>query len=876
VRIKHIGAGLLIGALLATGAAAPAAAAPEGPVPAGIVVEKVDGLAEGFINGVDVSSVLSLEASGVVFRDAEGEPRDLFALLAESGVTDVRVRVWNDPYDAEGRGYGGGTVDVARAIEIGERATAAGLRLLVDFHYSDFWADPAKQQSPKAWASLPVEQKAEAVHDFTLDALQRFDAAGVDVRMVQVGNETNNAVAGVSGWDGMARIFSAGSSAVREALPEALVAVHFTNPETAGRYAGYARALADRGVDYDVFASSYYPFWHGSLDNLTSVLSSVADTYDKKVMVAETSWARTLEDGDGHGDVIDLPSEATAYPVSVQGQADAVRDVIAAVAAVGEAGIGVYYWEPAWLPVGTPAEVEANKLLWERDGSGWASSFSGAYEPHDAGVYYGGSAWENQALFGYDGRALESLNVFTYARTGATAPRTVTEVGAIDLRVVDGQPIELPSTVEVRYNDRSTETEAVTWSSAVSRIEGPGRYVVPGRTASGLEAAAMIEVTAATLLRNGGFEEADVSMWTKTGAALTVRSTSDPRSGSRSAHFYSATAFDFSLEQRVTGLQAGRYTATAAVQGGAQPSGTVRIALASGDALETAPFSLSGYNVWSTPSTPAVEVGEDGVATLRIEGSLPAGAWGSIDDVQLVRESAAPASTTALRAALAEAGAIERDRFTEASLAELDEAVTVARVVLGATSPTQTSLDRALEELTAAIEALVPVGEEPGTDPGTGPGEEPGAPGADPGVQPGPGTSPSPQPAAGPVAELSTGSVVAGGSVSIAATGFAPGERIEVWLHSEPVRLTALTADADGALRASVAIPAATEAGEHRLELRGADSGSLWLPLTVRASLASTGSDVLPAAAGASLAVLLGLLLVVARRSAVRPARARG
>ncbi len=797
MRIKHIGAGLLIGALLATGAAAPAAAAPEGPVPAGIVVEKVDGLAEGFINGVDVSSVLSLEASGVVFRDAEGEPRDLFALLAESGVTDVRVRVWNDPYDAEGGGYGGGTVDVARAIEIGERATAAGLRLLVDFHYSDFWADPAKQQSPKAWAGLPVEQKAEAVHAFTLDALQRFDAAGVDVRMVQVGNETNNAVAGVSGWDGMARIFSAGSAAVREALPEALVAVHFTNPETAGRYAGYAQALADRGVDYDVFASSYYPFWHGSLENLTSVLSSVADTFGKKVMVAETSWARTLEDGDGHGDVIDLPSEATAYPVSVQGQADAVRDVIAAVAAVGEAGIGVYYWEPAWLPVGTPAEVEANKLLWERDGSGWASSFSGAYEPHDAGVYYGGSAWENQALFGYDGRALESLQVFAYARTGATAPRAVTGVGAVDLRVVDGQPIQLPSTIEVRYNDRSVEAAAVTWTWDPAVVDGPGRYTASGRTASGLDVTATIEVVSASSLRNGGFEEADLSMWSAVGDGLTLGAGSDPRSGERSAHFFAEADYAFSFEQRVEGLAPGRYTATAAAQGdGEGDRGSVRIALESGGAVETANLSLDGWRAWSTPSTAAVAVGRDGVATVRIEATLPAGAWGTIDDVELLL-----------------------------------------------------------------------VAEEPGTEPEPEPGTDP-----EPGTEPQPGTSP----AAGPVAELSAGSVVAGGSVSISATGFAPGERIEVWLHSEPVRLAVLTADADGALRASVAIPAATEAGEHRLELRGADSGSLWLPLTVRASLASTGSDVLPAAAGASLAVLLGLLLVVARRSAVRPARARG
>src|SRR5690606_32558939 len=161
--------------------------------------------------GVDVSSVLSLEESGVVFRDSSGEVADLFDVLADHGVTDVRIRVWNDPFDADGRGYGGGNVGVERAVEIGERATTAGLSVLVDFHYSDFWADPGKQMVPKAWAGLDLEAKAEAVTAFTRDALQAFEDAGVDVRMVQVGNETNNGVAGVSGWDGMATIFSAGA-----------------------------------------------------------------------------------------------------------------------------------------------------------------------------------------------------------------------------------------------------------------------------------------------------------------------------------------------------------------------------------------------------------------------------------------------------------------------------------------------------------------------------------------------------------------------------------------------------------------------------------------------------------------------------------------
>ncbi len=705
---------VLVVALAGSALSAPAAHAADGPVEAGITVAKVENLPEDFVNGVDVSSVLSLEESGVVFRDDAGDPADLFDVLADHGITDVRVRVWNDPYDDAGRGYGGGNVDVARAVEIGERATAAGLGVLVDFHYSDFWADPGKQQAPKAWASMTVAQKAAAVGDFTTDALERFAAADVAVDMVQVGNETNNGVAGVTGWDGMAQIFSAGSAAVRDVFPDALVALHFTNPESAGRYAGYASNLASRGVDYDVFASSYYPFWHGSLTKLTSVLSQVATAYDKKVMVAETSWAYTLDDGDGHGNTIDLPSEAPMYPVSMQGQATAVRDVIQAVANVGDAGIGVFYWEPAWLPVGPPSQLAQNKLLWERDGSGWATSYAGEYDPDDAGEWFGGSAWDNQALFGFDGTPLESLRVFEYARTGAVAPREVTGIEEPALTFTVGDSITLPDTVEVSYNDGSSEDEAVTWSAAADYIAGPGVYRIAGETASGRTTTATVTVASVNVLRNPGFEDADVSMWTTTGSALTVRATDDPRTGSRSSHFYSGSAYTFTLRQRVGGLATGDYTASASVQGdGEDAASEVRITLAAdGGGSASAPFELGGWRAWSSPTTDAVAIGAGGSATVTISATLSAGAWGTIDDVVLTR-ALAGADTTDLQAAVDRAEGIDRGVVTPASLRELDAALEIADVVLASSAPDRDKADAALALLTAALDGLELAGEEP-------------------------------------------------------------------------------------------------------------------------------------------------------------------
>ena len=694
---------------------ASAATVDDGPVDAGVFVDRVDGLAEDFAMGVDVSTVLSLEESGVVFRDAAGEPADLFAVLADNSVNSVRIRVWNDPYDASGRGYGGGTVDVDRAVRIGQRATAAGLDVLVDFHYSDFWADPARQLAPKAWEGLSDADTVTALHDFTADALQRFEDAGVDVRMVQVGNETNNAIAGHTrpGREidaQFAALVSAGSAAVREVLPDALVAVHFTNPETPGRYATYAAGLDAFDVDYDVFASSYYPYWHGAIDNLTAVLSEVATTYGKQVIVAETSWAHTLEDGDGYPNVIGAGGITGQYPVSVQGQAWELRDVIAAVAAVGDAGIGVYYWEPAWLPVGPPSEVEANRLLWEQFGSGWATSAAGDYDPVHVGEYYGGSAWDNQALFAWDGTPLESLRTFSYVRTGAVAPREIVSVEEVSLLVVDGAPIALPDTVEVAYNDRTTEQHAVDWSDAVAWIRGPGTYSIPGRTDSGLAVTADVTVEAPNLVVNPGFESADMSAWTLTGPAAR-QETADGSAGDYAVTFWNGSAYETSASQTVTGVPAGTYVLQATTQGTNSPATDTRTLEATTSAgTWTAPLEFTVWNDFHTATVPGIVVGEDGVVSISAEFSLSAGAWGVLDEVRLVDAASvgggSQPDTTALEQALADAASVDRDRYSVDSLAVLDDAIAVGEVVLAGSKATAADVKAATKQVDMAIHRL--------------------------------------------------------------------------------------------------------------------------------------------------------------------------
>ncbi len=156
------------------------------------------------------SSYIALKDSGVVFRDENGKPlsdSEFFSYLRDGGMNWVRIRIWNDPYNSSGNGYGGGNNDLEKAIRLGQMVTNAGMRVLIDFHYSDFWADPKKQKAPKAWAGYSsIEEKETAVYQFTLDSLNALRSAGVDVGMVQVGNETNNGIAGETAWDNMAKL----------------------------------------------------------------------------------------------------------------------------------------------------------------------------------------------------------------------------------------------------------------------------------------------------------------------------------------------------------------------------------------------------------------------------------------------------------------------------------------------------------------------------------------------------------------------------------------------------------------------------------------------------------------------------------------------
>lgn len=391
-------------------------------------VSQVSYMTDDFARGVDISAVTALENSGASYSYLDGTSGDIFDILAGAGVNYVRIRIWNNPYDSSSpyKGYGAGNCDLYNAKVLGKRATDAGMKVFIDFHYSDFWADPAKQYAPKAWADYSLSYKKDAVYNFTYQSLEELLDYGVDVGMVQIGNETNSTMCGVGGlydgvWDfssGVAELMQQGCYAVDDINSSYSLDIqkvlHFTDLLENGKW--YAECIDELGVDYDVFATSFYPMWHGTTDDLADTLTYIAETYDKKVMVAETAYPYTYDNADTQGNNIGDSSAMVCsnYSVNVSGQAQALRDVFAAVAEVNSSkwgyGLGAFYWEPEWIAV--------DSSTWGTYGSGWASSSSGNYELlyNDSVEYYSttdsGSTWDNMCLFDENGQAMKSLYVF--------------------------------------------------------------------------------------------------------------------------------------------------------------------------------------------------------------------------------------------------------------------------------------------------------------------------------------------------------------------------------------------------------------------------------------------------------------------------------
>ena len=360
-----------------------------------------------FVKGMDLSTLLELERCGAKYYD-NGEERDLLAIMKSYDVDTMRIRLWNVPWSETGESYGAGENDLKTSLEIAKRVTAAGFGVLLNFHYSDFWADPGKQIKPKAWADYGVKELEQAVYDYTLESMQTFLDAGVNITMVQVGNELSNGLLWPEGkvpnYDNIATFVNAGIRAVRKADAAIPVMIHLDNGGNNALYREWFDNFTKRGEDFEIIGLSYYPFWHGSLQMLNDNMNDIAERYGKDLVIAEVSMGYTMEDYKNYEKLSDEERKGYAtrpalvekieYPMTKQGQYDFMEDFLNRISHIkGGKGKGFFYWEPAWIPV---------------PGSGWATPASLKYM-NDPGPC--GNEWANQALFDYDGNALPTLSL---------------------------------------------------------------------------------------------------------------------------------------------------------------------------------------------------------------------------------------------------------------------------------------------------------------------------------------------------------------------------------------------------------------------------------------------------------------------------------
>lgn len=366
-----------------------------------------------YIKGVDISTLLEIEEHGGRYFDRNGKETEMFEFLKSCNINAVRLRLWNNPYDEKHNPYGAGTNDLEKTIKLGRRAASAGMGILLDFHYSDFWADPGKQYVPKAWAGHDIDELEEDVYLYTKETLCALKNENLLPFMVQVGNELSNGllwpVGQVPEYDNIHRLVSAGIRAVREVSPVSKIMIHLDNGGNNELYRRWFDEYTKRGDDFDVIGLSYYPFWHGDFLSLENNMKDIATRYSKDLVIAEVSMGFSMEDysgyefpngdecGKGYATGQELV-EKIEFPMTVEGQCDFLKKLVKVIGNVPDnRGRGFFYWEPGWIPV---------------PGVGWATPASLKYI-NDPGPC--GNEWANQALFDYEGHALPGWDIIRNA-----------------------------------------------------------------------------------------------------------------------------------------------------------------------------------------------------------------------------------------------------------------------------------------------------------------------------------------------------------------------------------------------------------------------------------------------------------------------------
>jgi arabinogalactan endo-1,4-beta-galactosidase len=330
--------------------------------------------------GADVSSLQRAEDLGQKFYYANGTQGDPLQILKDNGINYVRLRIWNNPAS----GYN----NESKVLAFAKVVKAKGLQLMIDFHYSDYWADPGKQYPPAAWASDNISELQTDLYDYTYKVCNDLKSQGTTPDSVQIGNEINTGMDWPVGevinnnFTNLGLLLKQGYEAIKACNSGTQVIIHIADAGNDSSARWFYDGIKAQGVKWDITGLSYYCYWHGSMSNMTHVVSDMKSRYGKDVIIAETAYPFTASNADSTANSISSSAPCSGYPASPTGQQSNYRDVVSAAQAGG--AIGVFYWEPTWIA--TP-------------GNGW--------DPTD--INSSGDGWDNQALFDWNGKALPAI-----------------------------------------------------------------------------------------------------------------------------------------------------------------------------------------------------------------------------------------------------------------------------------------------------------------------------------------------------------------------------------------------------------------------------------------------------------------------------------
>ncbi|MGN0142202.1 MAG: arabinogalactan endo-beta-1,4-galactanase [Roseburia sp.] len=569
-----------------------------------------------FIKGADISSLEAVEDYGGKFYDFDGKEVDVIEFLSENGCNYYRLRIWNNPtmsFEA------GDYCNLEHTVEMAKRIKEAGADYLLDFHYSDWCADPRNQTIPSEWQGMNEEELAEAVYDYTAEVLNTLADEDAYPDMVQVGNEIGNGMLWEFGStahpETLAAFLNSGIKAVRDTTPEGQNTQIMIHVETGGAVQtteDFFTLIEEHGVtDYDIVGLSYYPYWQGTFADMKENINNIYEKFGKQVVLAETAYSYTNDNADDKSNMVsEADIKSVGFEASEENQ-KLVFELIMNSVAECEGGLGVFYWEPAWLPV------------------------------EGAGVSKGsGNEWENQLLFDFDGKALKGVKAYGFI-PGSLDNDTALYVYPFEMIEIDknatGDALlaELPKTARVLYLDGSIRDVEVAWDISSMKSITENHVAFKGTV---LEETVSIgaDLVDKSALNNLDFEEGATG-WVaedeKKAGQICNGETSYPHSGEWSYQYWGADAFDINLYQQVQVAETAQYNLQVWSQGigESELKLTLYIADKDGNMIANTDFTNAGWNEWQHPYVSAELTAGD---IIRIGVMIQAGSddWGTLDE----------------------------------------------------------------------------------------------------------------------------------------------------------------------------------------------------------------------------------------------------